>query len=377
MAGPVIPVEPEASLRATHANRSSDAEEAKNVAVRREVFAASRSEPPSVGAPLEAQNLNSSSDRLRAVYLLASEFAEEESTTAITSPPGVHADANSPSLHTEPVNCPVLLRMDGVQAGEVVSLAILPCSIGRHPNCQIVLDDAGVSRRHVRVFLQNEEFWLEDLGSRNGTFIDGRRLERKQLHDGVLIQVGPHVSYRFTVLSARQEKLLRELYESSTHDALTGLYNRRHFDDRIKAELAYAKRHQLDIGLILIDVDFFKRVNDTYGHAAGDVVLKHVAGCMARQLRAEDLIARIGGEEFAVLLRGIGTDGARRLAERLRINVESPAVVADGIPIAVTISAGCSALSETEDRSSKKLLHIADQRLYEAKRSGRNQVVSG
>ena len=196
------------------------------------------------------------------------------------------------------------------------------------------------------------------------------------MHDGVLIQIGLHASFRFTVVSARQEKLLRELYESSTRDALTGLYNRRHFDDRTRAELAYAKRHQLDVGFVMIDVDFFKRVNDTYGHAAGDVILKNVAATLARQLRTEDVIARVGGEEFAILLRGISTDGARRLAERLRANVESLPILADGIPIAVTISAGCSALSETEDNSLKSLLSIADQRLYDAKRSGRNRVVA-
>lgn len=377
MAGPVTPVEPEASLRATHANRSPDVDEATKLAMRHDAQKPPESDPPpSVGAPLEPQAISSSSDRLRAVYLLTSEFADDELQTAITSPPGSHADANSPSLHTEPVDRPVLLRMDGVQAGEVVSLAILPCFIGRHPSCQVLIDDAGVSRRHAKIILQNDEFWLEDLGSRNGTFIDGRRLERKRLHDGVLIQVGLHASFRFTVVSARQEKLLRELYESSTRDALTGLYNRRHFDDRVKAELAYAKRHSLDVGFVMIDVDFFKRVNDTYGHAAGDAVLKHVAASLARQLRTEDVIARVGGEEFAILLRGIGCEGARRLAERLRTNIEALPIAADGIPIAVTISAGCSALSETEDNSPKSLSIIADQRMYTAKRAGRNRVVA-
>lgn len=376
MAGPVIPVEPEASLRSTHANRASDVEEATSIQGRHDKSTSSRSEPPSVGAPLDSQSLSSSSDRLRAVYLLASEFADDESLTAITSPPGSHPDANSPALHTEPVNRPVLLRMDGVQAGEVVSLAVLPCFIGRHPSCQIVIDDAGVSRRHARIFLQGDEFWLEDLGSRNGTFIEGRRLERKRLSDGVLIQVGLHASFRFTVVSARQEKLLRELYESSTRDSLTGLYNRRHFDDRIKAELAYAKRHQLDVGFIMIDIDFFKRVNDTYGHAAGDAILKSVAATLARQLRTEDVIARVGGEEFGVLLRGIGCEGARRLAERLRTSIESLPISADGVPVAVTISAGCSALSETQDASPGSLLRIADERLYNAKRAGRNRVAA-
>jgi two-component system, cell cycle response regulator len=372
MAGPVTPAEPEA--RTTHANRTPEKEEQTAVGSHRD--APIRSDPPSVGAPLDGAALSSSSDRLRAVYLLASEFADEESLTAITSPPGSHQDANSPALHTEPVDRPVLLRMDGVQAGEVVSLAILPCFIGRHPSCQIVIDDAGVSRKHARVTLRNDEFWLEDLGSRNGTFIDGKRLERKHLQDGVLIQVGLHASFRFTVVSARQEKLLREMYESSTRDSLTGLYNRRHFDERIKAEFAYAKRHQLDVGFVMVDVDFFKRVNDTYGHAAGDVVLKYVATSLAKQLRTEDVIARVGGEEFAILLRGIGIDGARRLGERLRVNIESLPIAAEGIPIAVTISGGCAALSETEDQSPKSLFGLADQRLYEAKRSGRNRVVA-
>jgi diguanylate cyclase (GGDEF)-like protein len=126
----------------------------------------------------------------------------------------------------------------------------------------------------------------------------------------------------------------------------------------------------------MIDVDFFKRVNDTYGHAAGDVVLKHVAMSLARQLRTEDVIARVGGEEFAILLRGIGCEGARRLAERLRTNIEALPIASDGIPIAVTISAGCSALSETEDNSPKSLSNIADQRMYTAKRAGRNRVVA-
>ncbi len=364
MAGPMIPVGPDA-------NSAVQAPEDQTSVGRY------HSEPPSVGAPLEAAALSSSSDRLRAVYLLASEFAEEESNTAITSPPGSHADANSPALHTEPVDRPVLLRMDGVQAGEVISLTILPCFIGRHPTCQVVIDDAGVSRKHARVTLQNDEFWLEDLGSRNGTFIDGRRLERKHLLDGVLIQVGLHASFRFTVVSARQEKLLRELYESSTRDALTGLYNRRHFDERVKAEFAYAKRHQLDVGFVMLDVDFFKRVNDTYGHATGDIVLKAVSSNLAKQLRTEDVIARVGGEEFAVLLRGIGSEGARRLAERLRVNIETLPILAEGIPIAVTVSAGSACLSECKDGSPGTLSHLADQRLYEAKNGGRNRVVSG
>jgi diguanylate cyclase (GGDEF)-like protein len=319
--------------------------------------------------------MRGASDRLRAVYLLAAEVADD--TTAITSPPGSLLDANSPDLHTEPLDRPVLLRMDGVQAGEVISLTILPCVVGRHPSCQLIIDDPSVSRRHARVFLQNGELWLQDLGSRNGTFVDGRQLESKRLSDGTLLQIGHLASFRFTIVSARQEKVLRELFESSTRDALTGLYNRRHFDERFKSELAYAKRHGFDLGLVMVDIDHFKRINDTHGHAAGDVVLKQVAVTLARQLRTEDLIARIGGEEFTVLLRGIGPQGCSCLAERLRVATQSLAINIDGTTIPVTISAGSACVSETPDGSVKSLLQCADQRLYSAKHNGRNRVVAG
>lgn len=374
MAGPVNPVGTETSLRSTRSNLDLNEEELTQASP---VRGPGTSNARMIGASPDAQGIRNASDRLRAVYLLAADVAEDTSWTAITSPPGSLQDASSPDLHTEPVDQPVLLRMDGIQAGEVVSLAILPCIIGRHPSCELVIDDPSVSRRHARIVQQGDELWIQDLESRNGTFIDGRHLESRQLRDGTLLQLGHHASFRFTLVSSRQVKVLRELFESSTRDALTGLYNRRHFDERIKAELAYAKRHGLDLGMVIADIDHFKLVNDNFGHAAGDAVLKQVANAMARQLRTEDLIARIGGEEFVVLLRGIGAQGTGCLAERLRISVQSLQIAAEGQPLDVTISAGCATLSETSEGSANAMLHLADQRLYAAKRGGRNRVVVG
>jgi len=373
MAGPVMPAEPGPASIPSPSHASQDDEDTTVVTTAGSSIRAGQV----LSAGPDSSGLRNATDRLRAVYLLAAEVADETAASAITSPPGSILDANSPDLHTEPVDRPVLLRMDGVQAGEVISLTILPCVIGRHPSCQIILDDPSVSRRHARIFLQNGELWLQDLGSRNGTFIDGRHLEAKQLADGTLLQIGHHASFRFTVVSARQEKVLRELYESSTRDALTGLYNRRHFDERFKAELAYAKRHHFDLGLVMVDIDHFKHVNDTHGHATGDVVLKQVASVLSRQLRTEDLIARIGGEEFAVLLRGIGPQGCACLAERLRLAVQALPITADGTTMSTSISAGCACVSETPDGTAKSLLQCADQRLYCAKRNGRNRVVAG
>ena len=157
---------------------------------------------------------------------------------------------------------------------------------------------------------EDGKYFVEDLGSRNGTFLQGKRITRAEIRDDDWVQLGARVAFRFTLTDSRQEGLLRKLYESSTRDALTGAYNRRHFDDRLRAEIAFAVRHATDCALILLDLDHFKRVNDTYGHPAGDEILRHLAGVANRALRTEDVFARFGGEEFAVILRGASTRGA-------------------------------------------------------------------
>lgn len=324
----------------------------------------------------DSTSLVNPTDRLRAVYLLTSEFTEEEASTALTDPPHGRSNPAGNGFVTQPVDRPILLRLDGVQAGEVVSLNLMPATIGRHPGCRIVVDDAGVSRQHATISALGDGLFIDDLGSRNGTFIEGERIVRAALTDGCLVQIGLHVGFRFTLVDERQEQLLRQLYRSSTRDALTSVYNRRHFDDRLTAEVAYARRHSTDVSLIVVDIDFFKQVNDAHGHAAGDTVLRQVAQTLQHQLRVEDVLARVGGEEFAVILRGIGPSGAARLGERLRIAVAEIPAMAQGNSIAVTISAGCATLSELESPDEQSLFSTADSRLYTAKRQGRNQVVS-
>jgi diguanylate cyclase (GGDEF)-like protein len=314
-------------------------------------------------------------DRLRAVYVLTSEFSEEEANTALTDPPHGRPLSGTQRFETQPIDRRILLRLDGVSAGEVVSLGILPATIGRHPGCAILVDDAGVSRNHASIFEQDGDLYIEDLSSRNGTFIEGARVTRDKLTEGCLLQIGLHVGFRFTVVDERQEAILRQLYRSSTRDALTSVYNRRHFDDRLAAELAYAKRHDTDVSLVLVDIDFFKLVNDTHGHAGGDAVLRQVASTLQKQLRVEDILSRVGGEEFAVILRGTGTVGAARLGERLRSAAENTPALYNGTIIHTTISVGVATLSEITGSDDRTLFSVADSRLYHAKRDGRNRVV--
>ena len=272
----------------------------------------------------------------------------------------------------------LLLRMDGVHAGQVISLDASTVTMGRHPKNLIVVDDTGVSRFHAEIMVEGNSIHLLDKGARNGTLVQGARVSGSvELNDGDFIQLGPRVGFRFSLTDVKQERLLQRLYESSNRDALTGAYNRKHFDERLLSELAYAARNSSVISLILFDIDHFKKVNDTHGHAAGDAVLRHVAGITMTRLRTEDVFARIGGEEFAVLLRGVSLQGSVRLAERLRTSISAGATMFEGRSIPITISLGCAAMQPTSEIGPHDgLIRQADERLYRAKNAGRNRVIS-
>jgi diguanylate cyclase (GGDEF)-like protein len=158
-------------------------------------------------------------------------------------------------------------------------------------------------------------------------------------------------------------------------DALTGVQNRRYFEHRSEIEARNARRHNQPLACMFLDVDRFKRINDTYGHQAGDEVLRHVAGIILSQLRAGDTVARYGGEEFVVMLPQTAVSHARNIAERIRERIaDHPFGVGSGQVLNVTISIGLSMLEEGEAESSR-MIESADRALYRAKSGGRNRVV--
>lgn len=270
---------------------------------------------------------------------------------------------------------PVLVRLDGAHAGEVATVEREVLTVGRDARNDLPIDDPAMSRFHARLLRGDASFVLEDLGSRNGTFVSGERCSHTLLREGAVIQMGPRVCLRFARLDRREEQMLRQLHEASILDALTGTYNRKYLDTRLESEIAFAQRHRTRVGLILFDIDHFKSVNDTYGHSTGDETLRQVARSCQCCLRKEDVLARFGGEEFAVVLRDVQLQGTVRLAERLRAAVADFPVIHAGKRIEVTISAGCADLSSCEDATAHALIRVADERLYRAKQSGRNVVV--
>jgi diguanylate cyclase (GGDEF)-like protein len=164
------------------------------------------------------------------------------------------------------------------------------------------------------------------------------------------------------------------MIDAALRDGLTHAYNKKFFQDRLETEFAYARRHKTMLSLVMFDVDYFKRVNDTYGHLAGDAVLVHLARITQSTIRTEDVLARYGGEEFAVICRGIALLNAGVLGERLRVRVEQENFDYQGTRLPVTISVGVAALPEANVGAPADLVRDADKALYEAKRSGRNRV---
>ncbi len=265
--------------------------------------------------------------------------------------------------------------LTGPNAGQVFPLTGEDV-IGRDFDAQIRIDDPSLSRAHARVVREDETgFVLYDLGSTNGTFIESERIQRRVLTTGDRIQLGPKLVLRFSITDLAEEMLQRQLFESSTRDHLTRVYNRRYLMGRLAAEVAHARRHASTLALLLFDLDRFKDTNDRHGHLAGDAVLRAIADKVTSLIRVEDVFARFGGEEFVVLIRAAGPVDAVRLAERLRSSIEAMVVRAEGAQVQITISVGVAALGELPSQAAgQELIALADARLFRAKKDGRNRV---
>jgi two-component system cell cycle response regulator len=273
---------------------------------------------------------------------------------------------------------PVLTVLVGSDLGRVLSIPHREViAIGRAETCKFHFDEISISSLHGHVFHMGEECSYNDAGSTNGSFVNDTRVTQTViLRDGDRLRLGPTTLLRFSYVDETEELALKKVYEAALYDGLTGIYNRKYLDDRIESELGFALRHGTELSLILVDVDHFKKVNDTHGHLAGDAVLKGLAGVIGRELRAEDVLARYGGEEFVVLLRNIHAAGAFVLADRLRQTVSQSPVPFASTPITITISGGVASLTCCGERRDKEALFgMADARLYVAKKTGRNRIV--
>jgi diguanylate cyclase (GGDEF)-like protein len=270
----------------------------------------------------------------------------------------------------------ILVQVKGGSLGQVIALQGGELVIGRVRGVDVFIPDAGVSRRHARVFFEAERYVVEDLGSANGTFVHGERVARKVLDDGDIIQIAPSVAFRYSITDADQQGVLQHLYEASVRDALTGAYNREYFDTRLASELSYSRRHAAEMSLVMLDIDHFKRINDTFGHLAGDAVLVRTVEAVRGMLRIEDVFCRYGGEEFIIILRTTNLEAARQVAERVRRSIEAMVIDYEGHILHITVSLGCASLADCPPDGPADLVAVVDRRLYAAKHGGRNRVVA-
>jgi two-component system, cell cycle response regulator len=275
---------------------------------------------------------------------------------------------------------PCLILYSGDEAGRRFDLRPGKHLVGRSAEAALRIEHPGVSRRHAELLVVGKEVVLRDLGSSNRSIVNGSPVAAPvELRQGDLVQLA-NVVLRFHDSNSIDALLHDRIYRLATTDPLTGVFNRKYLKDTLEREVARALRHRHPLSVICFDLDHFKRVNDTHGHAAGDQLLRGCAERVQQALRAGDVLCRVGGEEFTALLPDTGLIQAEALAERLRVAVGGQAFEllipqAPTLAYAQTVSLGVAELDD-EAADGPALLELADRRLYAAKRGGRNRVVS-
>lgn len=251
--------------------------------------------------------------------------------------------------------------------------------IGRDPECEIRIDDTLCSRVHARLAIADGRkpgplAVVEDLGSTNGTWVNNERLTAPralELHDK--LRIGETL-FSYLVLDDLEIRAMRHIVHAAMNDALTGLSNRWTFEQALARELVRSRRYQWPLALLMVDLDHFKQVNDTHGHAAGDAVLQAVARLVESGKRAFDLASRHGGEELVLALPQTDGAGALVVAERLREAIEALRVRVGDREVRVTASIGVAVQTGSE-ADLGALYGAADAAMYRAKAAGRNCVV--
>jgi len=247
------------------------------------------------------------------------------------------------------------------------------CLSARAKDCDVQFAERRLSRRHCEIIQDADRFIVQDLGSQNGTYVNGERCSMQPLKDGDKIRVGDTTILKFGIHDALDEQFQQQLYKAALRDDLTGAYNKKYLLDQLGKEFRFALRHRTPLSFVMIDIDNFKKVNDTYGHLIGDRILRQMANLLRREQRAVDIVARYGGEEFVILLPETGVTGARIFAERILRRVAGNEFGEPGHPVHLTTSIGVATYPDDRIDDGDGMLRLADENLYKAKNAGRNR----
>ena len=269
-------------------------------------------------------------------------------------------------------SCLVKIYPPGSTDG-LIALGDGPLLVGRDAKCDLVLADDSLSRRHAKIEKRDGRFYVTDLDSTNGTYVNNERTAEAVLQAGDHIRLGNQI-FKFLSADNVEAQYHEAVFQMMTTDGLTGAYNKRYLVDVLARELLSSQRHARSLSLMMIDIDRFKKINDRYGHLAGDEVLQQLCDRARRVLRRQEVLARYGGEEFAVVMTDTPLAEAAQVAERLRAAVAGEPFATAEAAIEVTVSIGIADTRGEDHLSPIHLIQQADQKLYEAKRSGRNRV---
>ncbi|HET9956550.1 MAG TPA: GGDEF domain-containing protein [Polyangiaceae bacterium] len=267
----------------------------------------------------------------------------------------------------------LLIVLSGPRLGTRSVLGESAVDVGRGSQCHLILDADSVSRRHARVEWNGQEHRLVDLASTNGTYLNGSRVREAVLKDGDRIGIGKAL-LKYVAGGNIEAAYHEEIQRLARFDALTGIYNKRQFEESLRFSMLAARTAPKPVSLIVFDIDHFKRINDTHGHTAGDQVLCDVAKVVKEGLGEGYVFGRVGGEEFAILCEGSGLEAAAEHAETIRSRVSQHRFAFEGSAFPVTVSLGVAERTGGGDEEPEKLYERADEKLYRAKTSGRNRV---
>ena len=269
---------------------------------------------------------------------------------------------------------PALVVVYGSRLGKTVYLQQPTMTIGRDPSSDIHLDEDSVSRRHARIDVSRDATTVCDLDSTNGVFINGHRIRQSELKEGDRLHLGETVLKYLSGRSA-ESKFHEDIYRLMTVDELTRAFNRQYFHESLKREVSRVQRYRRCLSVAILDIDGFKEINDSYGHMAGDAILQAFVSLITANIRESDLLARYGGDEFALMLPEIAPAPALTVCEKLRSLVATHAFAFEGQTVPVTTSIGLQSYDHSDGEVTRsELIAAADARLYEAKQAGRNCV---
>ena len=246
--------------------------------------------------------------------------------------------------------------------------------LGRDPQCGLRMTDDSVSRRHARIEADGAAHQIVDLGSTNGTYVNDKKIEQVQvLQNGDRIRLGNQI-FKYLNSDELEGQYHEVVYKLMTTDGLTSLVNKRYFQETLEREVHLARRSEAPLSVLMVDLDHFKSINDSFGHLTGDAVLVEFSRRARSVLRSGELLSRYGGEEFSMMLTRTTITEAVSAAERIRQAVSSQPIQTESHVIPLTVSIGVHCYDGLEEIDADQLLASADEMLYLAKKRGRNQV---